>query len=293
MENINDSNLMAFKLTMLREIYNLTEEELAKKLNVDEKTILDWENCDKEIDINNAKKICEFFNISKSYFVFNEDFDKLDYSLQEKINDYVEECILEENVDKIINNCKKKLNNDQIALKDEYLPIFDYDNEIFDSYGLFDDNISKLLSNDSLIDNLNNYNYSTENLAHYNLTDVLFKYKKGYIELSQLVNCDNLTLFKETLESTKSKKYTEQNMYNPFVKIDVTERHIQDELNKTLENLNPNLTNFWQIIVFLIDNGAYYTKQVGAGSDVVCWSEIEDTSRTNLVYRIAKDKCSE
>ena len=42
--------------------------------------------------------------------------------------------------------------------------------------------------------------------------------------------------------------------------------------------------------MFLIENGAYYTKQYGWGSDVVCWNEKKDVSKTNMVYRIAKDK---
>lgn len=57
-----------------------------------------------------------------------------------------------------------------------------------------------------------------------------------------------------------------------------------------LEELNPNLSKFWEIVAFLIENGAYYTKQIGWGSDVVVWKNEKDISKTNLVYRIAKDK---
>ena len=71
---------------------------------------------------------------------------------------------------------------------------------------------------------------------------------------------------------------------------DISKEHLQSELNKTLENLNRNLSKFWEIIVFLIDNGAYYTKQMGYGDDMVCWKEEIDVSKTNIVYRHAKDQ---
>lgn len=243
--------------------------------------------------MNNAVKICELFNIPKSYFLFNEDLNKLDISLREKICAYINEYVLHESVDKIIKNCKKKISDDQIEFKNEYLPIFDYDKKLFSHYGLFDNNISKLLSDETIIDNLNNYIYSSLKLAEYDLSDILFKYKGNEIELSDLINCNDLNIFRYVLEVTKSKKYVEKNYYNQFDANDFSTDHVQRELNKILENLNPNLSNFWKIIVFLIDNGAYYTKLVGTGNDVICWSVIKNISKTNLVYRIAKDNIKE
>lgn len=177
---------MSFKLIMLRKINELTEENLAKQLNIDTKTIAEWENGDKEIDLNSAKIICDYFNVPKTYFLFNEDFDKIDYVLKKKISDYVATYIVECNAKSIINNCKKRINLDKIDFKKEYLPVFNIDNK----------------------------------------------------------------------------------------------------------NSNPSLKNYWEIIILLIDNGAYYTKQVGWGDDIVWWDIVKDKSRTNLVYRIAKDSSS-
>ena len=70
------------------------------------------------------------------------------------------------------------------------------------------------------------------------------------------------------------------------------QEYIQNQLNELLEKLNPNLSNFWAIVVFLIENGAYFTKQVGWGDDVVSWSSAKDIARTNYIYRIAKDNIS-
>ena len=193
-------------------------------------------------------------------------------------------------------------------MKKEYLPVFDFDNKHFISYGLFDENNlpikttkkhSDLWNNtyydlkidDANLENKNSYTYSSLKLSEYGLFDTLQKYNGNKAELSDLINCNNLETFKTTLAQTKSKKYTQKNIYNPFAEgRDISKEHLQSELNKTLENLNPNLSKFWEIIVFLIDNGAYYTKQLGWGDDVVCWKEEIDISKTNLVYRSAKDK---
>ena len=63
---------MGKKLRMFRELANLTQEQLGEQLNVSEKTISAWENEEREISLQNAKRICEQFSISEIYFVFNE-----------------------------------------------------------------------------------------------------------------------------------------------------------------------------------------------------------------------------
>ena len=91
----------------------------------------------------------------------------------------------------------------------------------------------------------------------------------------------------------KERKYTQKNIYNPYSEgRDISQEYIQNQLNELLEKLNPNLSNFWAIVVFLIENGAYFTKQVGWGDDVVSWSSAKDIARTNYIYRIAKDNIS-
>ena len=59
---------MGQKLKMLREINNLSQEQLGQKLHVTDKTISAWETCEREINLTNAKTICELFNIPNSYF---------------------------------------------------------------------------------------------------------------------------------------------------------------------------------------------------------------------------------
>ena len=299
---------MGQKLKMFREINNLSQEQLGQKLNVTDKTISAWETGEREINLTNAKTICELFNIPNSYFVFNENFKSINDKLQNQIRDYIKDMEFRNKVEKVINICKQKINDDAIPLKKEYLPVFDFDNKHFISYGLFDENnlpikttkrhsdrgndiYYDLKIDDANLENKNSYTYSSLKLSEYGLFDTLQKYNGNKVELSDLINCNNLETFKTTLAQTKSKKYTQKNIYNPFAEgRDISSEHLQSELNKTLENLNPNLSKFWEIIVFLIDNGAYYTKQIGWGTDAVCWKEEIDISKTNLVYRLAKDK---
>lgn len=205
-------------------------------------------------------------------------------------------------------NCKTKIQNDGLQTTKEYLPVFDFENNCFISYGLFDENnlpikVSKQTSDfypnriaysididNNNIDNPKKYTYSSEQLAKYGLYDILNRFNKDTVELKDLKNCNNVEVFKSTITSMQNKKYTRKNLFGQG--LDITKEYIQDQLNEVLENLNPNLSKFWEIIVFLIDSGAYYTKQEGYGSDVTCFNKIKDFSKTNIIYRIAKDKIS-
>lgn len=129
---------MGQKLKMLRELNELSQEQLGEKLNVTDKTISAWETGEREINLNNAKAICELFSISNSYFVFNENFNSLDSSLQNKIRNYTDDLAFRGKVDKLIQICKQTLKKDGVPIKKEYLPIFDFENQCFVSYGLFD-----------------------------------------------------------------------------------------------------------------------------------------------------------
>lgn len=293
---------MGQKLKMFRKLNNLTQDQLGQELGVSGKTISDWETEESEINLLNAKAICNFFNIPNSYFVFNENFDKIDSALKEKICKYIENFKLTTIIEKIISCCKQKIENDGIPLKKEYLPCFNYEKNNFTSYGIFDKNSIpiKIERNNSSsynisintcdLENLKTYSYSSSELVKFELLDILQIFNSEKVELIDLLNCNNLDTFKTTLEKMKTKKYTTKNLHNPLSEdIDISIKYIQTQLNSTLEKLNPNLPNFWKIIVFLIDNGAYYTKQEVSGNYAIVFNEVKDESKTNLIYRIAKD----
>lgn len=300
---------MGQKLKMFRDINNLSQEQLGHKLNVTDKTISAWENGEREINLSNAKAICELFDIPNSFFVFNENFKSINISLQTQIRNYLKNLEFTNKVDTIIQNCKKKLTADGLPVKKEYLPTFNYDENMFTQFGLFDENSLpiKIRANEpgrnsngkqtysiefeNDLNNLSRYNYSSEKLITNGLLDILSRFNSEKVEFKDLINCNNLDVFKTVLEKMKNKKFTKRNLYRPFeAPTDISSQYVEDQLNYVLENLNPTISKYWEIIVFLIDNGAYYSKLYGYGSDVTCFEDVKDISKTNLIYRIAKDK---
>jgi transcriptional regulator with XRE-family HTH domain len=131
---------MGQKLKMFREINNLSQEELGQKLNVSDKTISAWETGERDINLANAKLICELFDIPNSYFVFNENFEKIPFEKKTLIQEYIKTAEFRNNIETIISNCKQKIEDDGLTFKKEYLPVFDYDNKDFSSYGIFNQN---------------------------------------------------------------------------------------------------------------------------------------------------------
>ena len=110
------------------------------------------------------------------------------------------------------------------------------------------------------------------------------------VELNNLKECDSLDFFKFTLEKMKNTKYTRNvgSFWNPREE-DISAEYIQEQLNEVLEKISPSLDNYWHIIVYLIENGAYYEKEHSYGYDMTITENIKDVSKTNLVYRLAKD----
>lgn len=301
---------MGQKLRMFRTLNNLSVKELADKLNVGEDIISAWESDEMEISLSNAKVICELFDIPNSYFVFNENFQSINISVKNKINEYAKDLEVRNKIDKIVKNCKKKLLDNGIEVKGEYLPEFCFEDNTFSSFGLFDEGTLPIRIekrekggefggfrdvvtgfDDNNIDNADKYNFNCEKLATFGLFNILNEFNLDRVELKDLISCDNLDIIKATLQKMKEKSYTRKNMFRPFEKtIDISSEYIQEQLNYLLENLNPAISKFWEIIVFLIDNGAHYLKQNGYGSEVTEFDEVEDVSKTNLVYRIAKER---
>lgn len=309
--NKNDSPMsMGQKLKMFREINNYSQDDLAQKLNVSTKTISAWETATRDINLNNAKIICEIFNIPETYFVFNKDFEKINYEMKNNISEYIKNYEFKNKVEKMLEICRQKLKDDEVPLKKEYMPVFDFGTERYLTYGLYNENslpikvennfcpkesyssnYHRIKVDDSNLENIESYKYNSEELAKYGLFDILEKCNGNIVELSDLINCNNLEVFKTTLSKTKAREYYTGGGYYEAQK-DISKEHLQSQLNKTLENLNSALPKFWEIIVFLIENGAYFTKQEGIGNDVVTWKIEKDISKTNIVYRLAKDVIS-
>ncbi|MBQ7308243.1 MAG: hypothetical protein IJW82_06950, partial [Clostridia bacterium] len=155
------------------------------------------------------------------------------------------------------------------------------------SYGLFDGNklsniiykkvwsqflaitnlkYNKPYINTELIDDKTLYAYDNELLFKYNLISNISEESKKTLILEDLVYCDDMSIIE-------------------FVARNVKEKYTQEEytthLNYLLKNISPKLNNYYQIIIWLIDNGACY--ELG---DI---QKVKDVSKTNFVYRVSKD----
>ena len=57
-----------------------------------------------------------------------------------------------------------------------------------------------------------------------------------------------------------------------------------------MENLDASLKNYFDIVVFLIENGAFYEKiMVEGGGEFFVSKKIKDVSKTNFFYKLAKE----
>ncbi|MFH6675729.1 helix-turn-helix domain-containing protein [Streptococcus suis] len=74
------------KLKTLRKENNLTQEELAKKIGVNLRTLQKWENGESSIRTKNAKKLADHFGVSVGYLLGYSDFRE-ENELIEKIDE--------------------------------------------------------------------------------------------------------------------------------------------------------------------------------------------------------------
>ena len=222
---------MGQKLKMFREIENLSQEELGQKLNVSDKTISAWENEERDISLPNATLIAEFFNIPKEYFVFDENENKMSSETKNKIQKYLSDYEFANKIKTIISCCKEKLENDGLPYKKEYIPSFNFDSKNFETFGVFDekslpvkiehhkglsalDSYHRVNFTNSNLTDLKQYQYSSAALTKFGLFDILKRFNENKVELIDLIDCNNLNIFKNTLSSMKERKYTQKNIYN-------------------------------------------------------------------------------
>ena len=61
------------KITYLRKEKGLTQQQLAKKLNIGCSTVANYEKDYRTPDLDTLKSLCEFFNVSSDFFIFDKD----------------------------------------------------------------------------------------------------------------------------------------------------------------------------------------------------------------------------
>ncbi len=87
----NTKKIIAENLTLLRKKNNLTQAELAKKLNYSDKSISKWERGDVTPSIEILKEISVLYGVSIDFLTesHNENFDKLYTSQKNNINKWI------------------------------------------------------------------------------------------------------------------------------------------------------------------------------------------------------------
>ena len=262
------------RLDTLLDIFDVTPEEFMNYADIDEDEfndiILDYSMP----RISVIKDISSFFKLDEEFVVLGSG------KISPKLKDAIKEHMIEFNyfgkIDECIKFCKKKLKQDGLPVNSDTIPKFDKENIKFVSYGAFNKENFPILPfnvDDDLVE-LFFFDYDDPDLITYDLQKLLdldlIKDLKNLecIDLSTLHNCDDLNIIREIMDMMEET---------------LDEDELIDQYNYLLEELNPKLENFWKIIVLLIDNGAYYLK------DTLDDLPEKDESKTNIVYRIAKE----
>lgn len=287
MKEVIPSQTIGQRIAMIRNIANLSEQEFCDELDI---PIEELHNIELDFDMINPSivlTIAEDYNLPYD-FILEGNTSELDCDILDKITKYIQDFDYASKIKLAKITCKNKIVEDGLPFNKEYLPIFDYDNIDYISYGIFNEQTfpihvekscqntkNELYINLPELSNTKAYGYNIEKLIELDLIDKLQNLDS--FNLASLNNCDNIKVIREImlkLEEEYDEDYTET-LYN----------HL-------LETLNPKLKNYWKIIVLLIDSGAFYTKQLLQTDNmghILQLLDVKDESKTNIIYRLAKD----
>ena len=87
------------RIKELRKEINMTQSELAKKLNVAQNTISNWENESRDIDNESLVKLSEIFEVSTDYILCNTDIKKAPSDKPEVTDDDIQFALFGGKVD--------------------------------------------------------------------------------------------------------------------------------------------------------------------------------------------------
>lgn len=79
------------KLRELRKTKNMTQSELAKEINVSEKTISRWEKDKTLMKANKAKELADFFGVSTGYLLGYDENSDLMHSIYKKVKNNIDD----------------------------------------------------------------------------------------------------------------------------------------------------------------------------------------------------------
>lgn len=281
--NINE------KIYLARMIKGTTLSQISGVLGVDEDTIKSWEDGKQSIDFDSIRRVATYFNMSLDYLVEDKPVTNDDKTWVNMVQTYqleqqkIKECHL------LIDKCKKFLASLGCCYDEGVLPSYK-DGKI--DYGAFVINQEGELSLDKSV------------LTEMKQADLLKKLFSNDISIDAAIKSDDKELIDIAFANyDRMANYYVDQKAKGLIKEnrDYFGRRLESEdevffknnnLSDRLENLDAELKNYYYIIVCLIDRGACYYKQVGWGDDVTCFNDVEDSSKTAFIYRVAKDMLS-
>ena len=280
------------KITILRKINGLTQASLADKIGVTDKAVSKWESDGGMPDLEQIDSLCKVFNISLDYLLKDNVITENDKKTFDSINKYNKELLDKTENDELIKKCKSYLNSLKVNYTNDIFPFIEGGKVNYNCFVVTDDYIA--------------LNY--DELVNHKQIGIISKLFSDRVSIKDAIALDDLDLFDIAAKSYEDNairngknnyKIKDDTVFEYMhasddkkAKIDerkMLDKYFQDNnLDLILENLDPELNNYFAFIVNLIDLGAVYLKTVGYGSDAIYWSQEEDVSKTNFYYAMAK-----
>lgn len=268
------------QLINLRKLFGYNQKDFSNLVKISQKNISSWEQGKTEPFYKDLKKLANFFDISLVFLVEGKCVTDNDFVVQEKLNNYLLNNSKSLQFSDILSQAEKIIKEFKLNKPESYLPFIDDENEVNLKY--FKIVNSKLLFDKAkIIADKNIYLYLK-----------VFKHEAILKDAVKLDNCEVLDYAIKNL-SEAIKDFDDQ-----IAKADeedkkqliISKNHYlkNNSLNYCLENLPKEMSNYFHFIIMLIDNGAYYEKQVGAGDKMTTFKLVKDVSKTNFFYKIAK-----
>lgn len=273
------------KVSILRRINGLTVAQFSTAVGSSEKTVEKWEE-NQSIDFDSIRRIATYFEISLDYLVEDKPVTSNDNVWLEKIKKFQAEQDTKNECNILIEKCKKYLST--IGCN--------YDECVLPSYkdGKIDNGAFIIGQNGEL-------SLDKNMLTEMKQAELLKKLFSKAVSIDAAIKADDKELIDAAFSNydRQVKYYADKKAKGEIEeKRDYFGRRLKSEdevffennnLADRLEKLTADLDNYYYLIVCLIDRGACYYKQEGYGDDVTCFNDIEDKSKTEFIYRVAKD----
>lgn len=267
------------RIKSLREIYHLSQAQLAEKVSVTDKAVSSWENGTREPDSSTMKLLREAFGgLSTDYLMGEAPTSAGDQAAEALFEEERRKLAQTEECEKLVEKCKEFIRNlgkDPVGYSD-VMPYADDDGNIilegFDQEGRL----------------------SYEKLVAMRRADVLLNLMPEKISLDDALMMDYEPKMLDVAIMNLQKEYQPKCLSDQGEKIkryDPNSVYVQT-LNDTLRLVSKKMTTsndrYWLFIKRLIEAGAFYTMWDGVAEEMgEPEHNVKDEIKTALVYHMA------